>query len=204
MKKRKRHHLDRNELIQACSQVARERRMANVSPWTAMSIICGYTLLQAKDFKGKRIHNVSKSVDDYERRWLLGEIDLPAMSKKLVDDYAGFSVEYIPYTEADIRFKKGSFDHWLDSKQIEPQNIINEFASRYLIFWFTSLAEMYGYREKRLNDIYEQFKKIMEEYQVNKVSIRDWQKALLEDAGIWFALPEDPLDGSKGSIMTGC
>lgn len=196
-------HLSRQELITACKQVARERRMAEVSPWTAMSIICGYTMLQAKDFKGKRIHNVSKAVDEYERRWLLGEIDLSAMSRKLIDDYAGFSVEYVPYTEADIRYKKGTFDYWLDAKQIPAQNTINEFATRYLIFWFTSLAEMYGYREKRLTDIYEEFKKHMELYKVDKVSIRDWQKALLDDAGIWFALPEDPLDGSKGSIMTG-
>lgn len=196
-------HYNRQQLLQMCNQVARERRMADRSPWTAMNIIFGYTLLKCKDFKGKRIYSVSQAVDAYENKYEAGEIDLNLMSKKLVDDYAGFSVEYVPYTEKDIVFKKGTFHHWLDSRQLEPQNRINEFACRYMIFFFTVLAEKYGYREKRLNAVYEELQKHMELYKNDKVSIRQWQKELYDDAGIWFELPKDPLTQTTGSIMTG-
>lgn len=196
-------HYSKQQLIRMCNQVARERRMAHQTPWTAMSIICGYTLLKAKNFKGKRIHKVSQAVDAYETKYINGEIDLEMMSLKLNEDYAGFTVQYNPYTEKDIKFKKGTFHYWLDEKQIAPQNAINEFSARYLIFFFTALAELYGYREKRLQDIYQEFTKHMELYRENKVSITEWQKELLDDAGIWFALPKDELTNTTGSIMTG-
>lgn len=196
-------HYSKQQLLQLCNQVARERRMADRSPWTAMNIIFGYTLLKCKDFKGKRIYSVSQAVDAYENKYEAGEINLKAMSQKLVDDYAGFSVEYVPYTEEDIIFKKGTFHHWLDSRQLEPQNRINEFACRYMIFFFTVLAEKYGYREKRLNAVYEELQKHMDLYKNDKVSIRQWQKELYDDAGIWFELPKDPLTQTTGSIMVG-
>lgn len=196
-------HYTREQLIRMCNQVARERRMAHKTPWTVMSIICGYTLLQAKDFKGKRIHKVSQAVDAYETKYLNGELDLDAMSRKLNEEYAGFTVQYVPYTEKDIKFKKGTFHYWLDEKQLDPQNKINEFATRYLIFFFTVLAEMHGYREKRLQAVYDEFTKHMLLYQEDKVAIQDWQRALLEDAGIWFELPKDDLTETTGSIMTG-
>lgn len=81
-------HYSKQQLLQLCNQVARERRMADRSPWTAMNIIFGYTLLKCKDFKGKRIYSVSQAVDAYENKYEAGEINLKVMSQKLVDDYA--------------------------------------------------------------------------------------------------------------------
>lgn len=199
----KRPHYTRQQLIAMCNQVARERRMAERSPWTAMNIIFGYTLLKSKEFKGKRIYKISQAIDDYENKYEAGEIDLDAMSDKLVKEYGGPPIEYNHYTEEDILFPKGTFHYWLDSKQIDPQNTINEYSRRYLIFFYTVLAEMYGYREKRIMFIHDETMKNLEAYQDDKVTIRQWQKELYDDAGIWFELPKDPLTQTTGSIMTG-
>lgn len=167
-----------------------------------MSIICGYALLRSEGYKGKRIHKVSQNVDAMERQYLEGNLDVLALADKNVQTF-GIGVEYSPYTEKDIKFRKGTYNYWLDYKQMEAQNVINEFASRYLNMFFWSMHEMHGFGEKRMGRLYDELQKHLELYRVDKVTLRDWQKALYEDAGIWFALPEDPLTKTKGSIMTG-
>ncbi|MBQ0074519.1 MAG: hypothetical protein KBT34_10020 [Prevotella sp.] len=192
-------HYTRDEIIKICNQVARERRMAHLTPWTAMSIICGYTLLKEKDFKGKRIHAVSKAVDAYETKYLNGEIDLQEMRRAVIEKCDFLVLEYNAYTEQDIAFRKGTFNHWIDEKQLQPQNAINEFAIRYMIFFFTVLGEMHGYGEKRIKDIYTELNKNLNMYADNKISLKQWQKELMEDAGIWFDVPEDPITKTKGN-----
>lgn len=142
-------------------------------------------------------------VDDYENKYAEGKIDLKAMSDKLKDDYWGKSVEYIPYTEKDITVKKNTFDWLIDSKEIVLMNRINDFASRYMIFFFTALAEKHGYREERIEAVYQEMVKHLNIYQCDKTTVAEWRKELMDYVGIVFENPTDPNDGTKGSFLMG-
>lgn len=201
---RKKRHFTRQEIIDKCNQVARERRMVAESPWTAMNIICGYTLYKNRGFRAKRILTVSRAVDEYEKKYWDGEIDLDDMRKKLKKEYGGVEIMFEPYTQEDVRFKKGSFAHWLDGKQIDPMNTIMEYSTRHMIFFFTVMAEKYGYREKRLDAIYKELSKHLHEYEDNQVSIKQWQSELMDYGGIVFEMPKDPLTRTEGSNLMRC
>lgn len=191
------------EILSACNQLARETRMAERTTNTSMQIICSYALWKSKNFGAKRLHDVILLVDEYENKYMEGKIDLKEMSNKLKDEYWGKSVEYIPYTEKDITVKKNSFDYLIDSKEIVLMNRINDFASRYMIFFFTALAEKHGYREGRIESVYKEMMKHLELYQYDKTTVAEWRKELMDYVGIVFENPLDPTDGTRGSFLMG-
>ena len=198
MKKR---HLTPQEIIAQCKMVARESRMAYRTPWTAMGIICAYTIMKVEGFKAQRIVKITNKIDALEERWSNGEIDLKEISDTLYQK-AEWTVEHKAYTEADITAKKGSYQYWLDSKQIDPQNIINEQATRYMLFFFTALMEEYRFGKERLTRVEEYINNLLLGYQQDKETVRGWSKALLDEAGIVMEMPIDPLTQTRGSVMT--
>ena len=195
-------HLTRNEILARCNAVARERRLCDRSPWTAMSIICSYAAMKSEGFKGQRLQKIVTRVNELQSEYDAGRVDLEEISKKLYDR-AEWTITHEKYTKADITAKKGSFDYWLDEKQIDPQNAINEQATRYMLFFFTELIEIYGFGKERLTRIQEKINEMLQLYQQDKVTVRQWKKELLDDAGIYFENPVDPLTQKSGSLMTG-
>lgn len=195
-------HLTRNEILARCNAVARERRLCDRSPWTAMSIICSYAAMKSEGFKGQRLQKIVTRVNELQSEYDAGRVDLEEISKKLYDR-AEWTITHEKYTKADITAKKGSFDYWLDEKQIDPQNAINEQATRYMLFFFTALIEIYGFGKERLKRIQEKINEMLQLYQQDKVTVRQWKKELLDDAGIYFENPVDPLTQKSGSLMTG-
>lgn len=197
----KKRHYTPQQIIAQCNAIAREKRMAVRSPWTAMAIVCGYSMLKSEGFKAKRIAAVCTKVNEYEDLWREGLLTVEQVQADLMEK-AEWSVEYKEYTEADITAKKGSFQYWLDSIQIEPQNTINETATRYMLFFFLALNEMHGYGKDRLTRVKDLMNQTIEEYQKNKEALQRWKIDLL-DAGIYFENPIDPLTQEKGSMMCG-
>lgn len=202
MKKKKR-HLEPWEIARQCKQVARERRMCDRTPWSAAGIICGYVLLKCEGFKGKRIANVTNKINQMEAEFDAGKINVNDLRDNLLKK-AEWSVDYEPYTEDDIHQKKGSYDWWIDQRQIDPQNAINKMTTRYMLFFYTVLMEEYGYGKDRLTRVCKYIEKILIAYQENKVEISSWKRELLEEAGVVFEMPVDPLTQTEGSMMTGC
>lgn len=198
----KRRHLTPQEIISQCKHVARECRMADRSPWTAMGIVCGYTLMKSEGFKAQRIVKITDTVARYEELWRNGEITVEEMSKRLMDK-AEWSIEYKEYTEEDIKRKKGTYDYWLDQKQLDPQNRINQQATRYMIFMFNALMDEYGYGKARLTRVEEYMLNMLSEYQQDKVTVNQWRQEILDETGIVFENPLDPLTQTTGSMMTG-
>lgn len=197
----KRRHLTPKEICAQCKAVARESRMADITPWSAMGILCGYVLMKVEGFKGKRIARIANKVNDMEVEWTKGLVDLEEVSKRLMDK-AEWTVEFKPYTEADIKYKKGTFEHWFDSVQIGAQNTINEQATRYMLFFFTALMDEYKYGKERLTRIEEYMNELLNSYQKDKTTVREWKKALYDEAGVVYEMPVDPLTRTSGSIMT--
>ena len=195
-------HLTKNEIIARCKVVAREARMSDRSPWTAMSITCSYALMKSEGFKGQRIRNVVARINELQSEYDAGHIDVESIRKDLYDK-ADWTITYEKYTEEDIKSKKGSFYYWLDQKQISPQNAINEQAALYMLFFFTTLTELYGFGKERLTRVQEKINEMLQLYQQDKVTVNQWKKELLEDAGIYFENPIDPLTQKSGSMMTG-
>ena len=195
-------HLTRNEIIAKCKAVARERRMCERSPWTAASIICGYALMRSEGFGGEKISKIVNRINEFQEEYEAGRVDLDQVSRELYEK-ADWTISCEDYTEADIRAKKGTFDYWLDQKQIDPQNAINRNATRYMLFFFKALNEVYGYGKKRLTRVQEKINEYLELYQQDKTSVSEWKKALFEEAGIYFEDPIDPLTQKRGSMMTG-
>lgn len=202
MKKKGRRHLTPYEIKEHCKSIAREKRMADRTPWTITAIVSAYVLMQQEGFKGKRIAHVTGKINELEEKWTEGSIKLEDIQQRL-QNKADWSIVGNVYKEDDIKARKGSFMYWLDSKQIEAQNVMNEQAARYLLFFYNTLMEEYGYGKERLTRIQNYMDSILPEYQVDKSVLTKWRKALLDEAGVVMELPVDPLTQTSGSIMTG-
>lgn len=198
----KRRHLTPNEIKEQCKKIARESRMADRTPWTAMGIICGYALYKSEGFKGQKIAKVTSKVAEYEKKWQAGEVALEDLSKRL-NDKAEWTVDYKEYTEADIYYRKGTYDHWLDKAQLKAQNTINEQSTRYMIFMFNVLMDEYGYGKDRLTRVQSYMMDMLSDYRLSKHTVITWRKILLEETGVVFEQPIDPLYQKEGSWMTG-
>lgn len=199
---KKRRHLTPEEIKAQCNQIAREKRMADRSPWSAMSIICPYVVMKSEGFKGQRISKLIGKITDYEEKWSNGEVDLEEFRERLKLK-AEWTLEFNQWTEADITARKGSYRYWLDKVQLEPQNRINQNAERYMLFFFITLMEEFGYGKDRLTRVEEYMNTLLLDYQQNKTSINEWKTELFEGAGIVIEMPVDPLTQKSGSIMTG-
>lgn len=195
-------HLTPAEINEQCKRIARESRMADRSPWTAMGIICGYVLMKSEGFKAGRIVKICQKIDEYENLYHGGELKVDDVSKRLYEK-AEWTIECKDYTEADIIARKGSYQYWLDQKQLDPQNRINRQATRYMIFMFSALMDEYGYGKARLTRVQEEINTLLLAYQQNKTTVNEWKKALYEETGIVFENPIDPLTQEVGSFMTG-
>ena len=199
----KRRHLTPKEIIAQCNNVARESRMSKRSPWSAMGIICGYVLLTSEGFKGQRIKRITDRIADMDKQHQAGDLSTEDLSKRLMDK-ADWSIEWKEYTEDDIKAKKGTYQYWIDQKQIRPQNIINQESTKYMLFFFTALMEEYGYGKDRLTRVETAIMDLLKDYQKDKTAIREMRRRLLEDARVVYEMPIDPLTESEESIMTGC
>lgn len=196
----KKRHLTPAE--EQCKRIARESRMADRTPWTAMGIMLSYVIMRKEGFKGQRISRIANKVNEMEADWADGKIDLKEISKRLYDK-ADWTIEYKAYTVDDITARKGSYQYWLDSKQIAPQNTINEQATRYMLFFFTALMDEYGFGKDRLTRVEEYMNELLLQYQEDKTTVREWSRALLAEVGVVMEPPVDPLTQTAGSIMTG-
>ncbi len=197
----KRRHLTPAEIKAQCSAIARECRMADRAPWTAMAIICGYVLLKSEGFKGQRISKVLSAINEMEERFDKGEITVEEMSERL-EEKADWHVESKEYTESDIRAKKGTYQYWLDQKQIAPQNTINRQATRYMTFMFVALIDLYGYGKDRLTRVEHSMNELLLDYQQNKTTVALWRETLFDETGLVFEQPIDPLTQKSGSMLT--
>lgn len=198
----KKRHLTPAEIKEQCKRIARESRMADRTPWTAMGIMLSYVIMRKEGFKGQRISRIANKVNEMEADWADGKIDLKEISKRLYDK-ADWTIEYKAYTVDDITARKGSYQYWLDSKQIAPQNTINEQATRYMLFLFTALMDEYGFGKDRLTRVEEYVNELLLQYQEDKTTVREWSRALLAEVGVVMEPPVDPLTQTAGSIMTG-
>lgn len=195
-------HLTPKEIMAQCKAVAREKRMAERTPWSAMSIMCSYVIMKKEGFKGQRILRITNKVNELEEQWEKGEITIEEISNCLCEK-ADWTIGWKAYTENDIKAKKGSYQYWLDQKQIEPQNTINEQATRYMLFFFTALMDGFGFGKDRLTRVQEYMNELLGLYQHDKTTVHEWKKALLEEAGVVIEMPVDPLTQTSGSMMTG-
>ena len=198
----KKRHLTPAEIKEQCKRIARESRMADRTPWTAMGIMLSYVIMRKEGFKGQRISRIANKVNEMEADWADGKIDLKEIRKRLYDK-ADWTIEYKAYTVDDITARKGSYQYWLDSKQIAPQNTINEQATRYMLFLFTALMDEYGFGKDRLTRVEEYMNELLLQYQEDKTTVREWSRALLAEVGVVMEPPVDPLTQTAGSIMTG-
>ena len=198
----KKRHLTPAEIKEQCKRIARESRMADRTPWTAMGIMLSYVIMRKEGFKGQRISRIANKVNEMEADWADGKIDLKEISKRLYDK-ADWTIEYKAYTVDDITARKGSYQYWLDSKQIAPQNTINEQATRYMLFLFTALMDEYGFGKDRLTRVEEYMNVLLLQYQEDKTTVREWSRALLAEVGVVMEPPVDPRTQTAGSIMTG-
>lgn len=199
---KKRRHLTPKQICAQCNAIARERRMAERTPWTAMGIMCAYVLMKKEGFKGQRILRITNRVNELEEKYDAGTVDLKQISDRLFEK-ADWTIVHETYTEADIKARKGSYQYWLDKVQIEPQNAINEQATRYMLFFFTALMDEYRYGKERLIRVQNHINELLELYKYDKTTVREWRVSLLNEAGVVFEMPIDPLTQTQGSIMTG-
>ena len=196
-------HLTPKEIMAQCKAVARECRMADRTPWTIVGILVSYAVMESEDFRGKRILKILNKISEMEELWENGKLDFEDTKQKVYAKIGDGLLEHTTYKESDITHKKGSYDYWLDSKQIDPQNTMNEYLSRYLVFFFTSLIEDFGYGKERLMRVFNYIDNLLQDYRLNRTTISVWRKALREKAGIVLEMPKDTITKTAGSMMLG-
>lgn len=199
---KKKRHLTPKEIMAHCKFIAKEKRTAERSPWTVASILAAYTMLKSEGFKGKKISRVLEYVNNLNEQWYDGKVDLEELRKALME-YGELPIGNTPYTEADITKKKGSFDYYMDLIEIDAQNTINEVATRYMVFFFTALRDVYGYGKVRLNRVADFLNNLLTDYQGDRKSLREWKQAILDEAGILIEPPVDPKTQDNTSTMMG-
>lgn len=187
------------EICKQQNLFVKEYRMATQSTWTAMAILCCYTMLTAKGFKAKRCQDLMAAINKYEDRWWDMEINLEAYQERLMQK-AGWNITQEDYTEADIKYKKGTFEWYVDRSQIDAQNEINRVATRFFT-WFYNVLIDEGYGEKRLMDVFQTMDEQMSIYRKDKTLTAKWKQELLDRAGLIFEPPVDPLTKKRGSVM---
>lgn len=72
-----------------------------------------------------------------------------------------------------------------------------------MLFFFTALAEEYGFGKERLTRVEEYMQELLLRYQTDKNEVHTWIRALYEEAGVVMEMPVDPLTQTVGSVMTG-
>lgn len=195
-------HLTPKEIMAHCKFIAKEKRTAERSPWTVASILASYTMLKCEGFKGQKINKVLTYINELEAQRDAGKVDLEELRTTLAG-YGDLPIGYVPYTEADITKKKGSFDYYMDYMELDAQNTINEVATRYIVFFFTALIHVYGYGRTRLKRVADFLNNLLTDYQGDRKSLREWKAAILDEAGILIEPPVDPLTQDRTSTMMG-
>ena len=99
---KKRRHLTPKQICAQCNAIAREKRMAERTPWTAMGIMCAYVLMKKEGFKGQRILRITNRVNELEAEYDAGKVDLKQISDNLFEK-ADWTIVHETYTEADIK-----------------------------------------------------------------------------------------------------
>lgn len=198
----KRRHLTPKEIMAHCKFIAKEKRTAERSPWTVASILASYTMLKSEGFKGQKINKVLTYINELEAKWDSGKVDLEELRTTLAG-YGDLPIGYVPYTEADITKRKGSFDYYMDYIELDAQNTINEVATRYIVFFFTALINVYGYGRTRLKRVADFLNNLLTDYQEDRKSLREWKAAILNEAGILIEPPVDPMTQDRTSTMMG-
>lgn len=186
-----RRHLTPKEIAAKCNAIARQRRIATRSPWTALSIVSAYALHTTEKFQGKKLQSIVNDVTEKYNHLYDGDYDIEDYSKRLMDK-AGWTIQYEKFSEKDIHAKKGSIDYFFLERQIDPCNDINELSTAYLLLLFNRLIDM-GYGEKRLTRIKDLINTMFADYQEGRVDIDHWEKVLADEAGIAFGRPIDPI-----------
>ena len=186
-------HLTREEIIKNCAKVAREKRIANRSAWTAMGNMCGYSMLKSEKFSGQKIAKICSKIDVLEEEYSNNKIDLKKVSDDLMKK-ADWTIEYIPYEEKDAYGKKGSFEKYFNRESNNACNIVNEYCSRYLLFFFKVLIDDYGFGKIRLTRVKDYLNMIREAYANDNSELKKWKNELLDEAGLVYENPIDPIN----------
>lgn len=191
--KKKQRHFTREEILNQCNAVARQRRTSDRSPWTALSIVTSYALMTSEGFRGQRIQSIHSPVSELFSKYSSGDINIDEYSAKLKDK-VGWTVECEKYTQADVRGKKGSYIEWINAKQLDPVNSINEQSTAFLILFFNELMNI-GYGEKRLSRVRDKVNELFKLYSddMSGKLVSKWRQELIDVAGIAFEDPKDPM-----------
>lgn len=195
-----RKHFSKAEILAMCNRVARETRMCERTPYTAMPLICLYTMLESESWKQTRLANLATQINEYKEKYDNGELDRERLKKRLFDK-AEFDVEFKEYTVDDIT-SHTKFLRWIDEKQIAPQNTINELSTEYMLFFFNALMDS-GYGKDRLQRVSNKMMDILNRYVEDKLLLKEMTDALF-DVGIAIEQPIDPVTQTVGSSLTMC
>lgn len=191
-------HLTPQEIKAHMNLIAKEKRCQYQSPYTATGIICAYSVYKLYGYKKARIMRLTEEIAELEQKWDRYEIELEPYVERLKNT-AGWAIEQVDYTDADIKHPKGSFDWYMDHVQIDIENTINVCATRYLTWFYNCMIDR-GFGEKRLEDLCEEVSKNINEYRFNRGVLQMMQAELL-NIGVFFERPKDPKDGRIGTTM---
>lgn len=187
----RRRQLTKDEILRACKDVAMKNRIAERSAWTAMGIMCGYSIMKSEGFKQKRLADIAQKVSILNDKYLNYEIELEDLAKTLMDK-AEWTIEVVEYTDNDIISKKKSFDYFYDKRSQEACNKVNNMCMAYLLFFFNVLITDYEFGKVRLTRVKDYLNDIKDAYEADKEQLHVWKKELLE-AGVMYEGPKDPL-----------
>jgi hypothetical protein len=186
----KRKHLTKDELLSMTKEIQTLKKSSNRSPFTGMATLCNYVLWKDEKWYQKKLVAYNQAVAEYDQRLDAEEVTIKDMSDRLWNK-ADFTVEYVEFTEKDIRVSpKNKFFYAMEKHRIECDNTINEMSTRYMLIHFNVLMDM-GYGKKRLERNKDYINARLQTVTVVEgEKIMDLHRELIEGAGIEIEMPK--------------
>lgn len=198
MKKQKR--VSKAQMISALKQLSLAKRAAEQAAFTGMITIMNYVLWKEFKFSSNKLIEFNQRVCDYESS---PDTEYAKLHDQLMD-YAGFPIEFVEVTKADVaKFGNKAIDS-IQYRIAESDNEINRQSSKHLLIAFNSLIDM-KVSKKRICNIKDSMNRyIATMYSDDGKRVMDMHEELFHEVGVYVQMPNGDATLQKYLMQEDC
>lgn len=188
MKKMKKIHKTREELLHELNYTAKCRRNSHSASFSGLAVHLTHILVFDEHWRPGQITKLHQAIAD----GLSNEsFDIEAANARLKNK-TGLNIEIIKHTDTDIEAsKKRKYRYMMEKKLNEAEDEINEYCQRWLLIAYSYLMDN-GFGSKRINRINEALRDALNYSDcgvVDKKVFALWQELI--SAGYYIEMPSE-------------
>lgn len=186
MKKMKKIHKTRAELLRELNYTAKCRRNSHSASFSGLAVYLTHILVFEEHWRPGQIQKLHEAIaaglED-------ASFDVEAANKRL-NEKAGIKIEIILHRDQDTSKKQG-YDHMIRKKLDEAEDEINEYCQRWFLITYSYLMDN-GFGSKRINRINDAIKSALKKSEGGVLDDNVfvlWRKLI--DAGYYIEMPKE-------------